>query len=113
MPVDVSCSNSPLRFGNGETGAVLIVRDISRQKRMEKALAESEERLPLAVQSSNIGTWDLNFLSGAVNVDEACRVAPVRRRAPRQLGAGKRHRSGCGAVRGNPEPRCPDTGSRR
>ena len=72
-PVAVSCSNAPLFFKGQEIGAVLIIRDIAQQKSMEQALLQSEERLRLAVAAAQIGTWDLNLLSGAVTMDENCR----------------------------------------
>lgn len=75
QPIYVSCSNSPLFFDNQEIGAVLIIRDISRQKVMERALTQSEERLRVAVAAAQMGTWDLNLVSGEASVDENCRRA--------------------------------------
>lgn len=74
-PIHVSCSNSPLYFEDEEVGAVLIIRNISRQKAIERALAQSEERLRVAVAAAEIGTWDLNLNTGEVSVDEKCRQA--------------------------------------
>jgi PAS domain S-box-containing protein len=44
----------------------LIVRDISRRKRTEMALRESEERLTLAFEGAQEGVWDWNLETGAV-----------------------------------------------
>ncbi|MCK6399809.1 PAS domain S-box protein [Thauera aminoaromatica] len=43
--------------------------DVSGQKRAESALAESEERLRLALQATNLGLYDLNVQSGEALVN--------------------------------------------
>lgn len=45
---------------------LLIMRDISNRKQMEKTVRESEERLSLAVNASNDGIWDWNIKTGDV-----------------------------------------------
>jgi PAS domain S-box-containing protein len=50
----------------GETEHLVIIRDISDRKRMEKELEESEERFTLAINGSNEGIWDWNILTDSV-----------------------------------------------
>jgi PAS domain S-box-containing protein len=38
--------------------------DISERKRMETALAESEERLEMAIEGSGVGLWDMHLATG-------------------------------------------------
>ncbi|HSC83445.1 MAG TPA: PAS domain S-box protein, partial [Pseudomonas sp.] len=49
---------------NGQPCLVLHVRDISLQRRQERDLLESRERLTLALESANLGTWDWHIPSG-------------------------------------------------
>lgn len=46
----------------------VILRDLSDQREVHRALARSEERLRLALQSAVMGTWDLEFGDGAPRV---------------------------------------------
>jgi len=45
---------------------LLILRDISSRKQMERAIKESEERYSLAINASNDGIWDWNIPTGEV-----------------------------------------------
>ena len=45
---------------------ISVVQDISLRKRAEAGLRESEERLRLAVQASNVGLWDWDLRSNQV-----------------------------------------------
>ncbi|MEK1905736.1 MAG: PAS domain S-box protein [Pseudomonas sp.] len=49
---------------NGLSCLVLNVRDISQQRQQEQELLESRERLTLALESANLGTWDWHIPSG-------------------------------------------------
>ena len=59
FPIELSLSSFQI---NGQWHAAGIVRDISDRKRSEAALRESRERLILALQSSQAGTWDRDLL---------------------------------------------------
>ncbi|HQO33517.1 MAG TPA: PAS domain S-box protein [bacterium] len=51
------------------TGRWLVAEfsvDIDRRKRAEEALRESEERMELALQGADLGTWDWNIVTGEV-----------------------------------------------
>ena len=59
---------SNLLFGgeielNGTTCLVLTVRNITEQRRQELALNESRQRLRLALESADLGTWDWHIPS--------------------------------------------------
>lgn len=47
-----------------------MVMDITEQKRMILKVRESEERLRLAIESSGVGTWDLDIQSGMTIASE-------------------------------------------
>jgi PAS domain S-box-containing protein len=51
---------------SGLPGIILNIRDITQRKLAEIALAESEERLDLALWAANLAMWDLNLLTGKV-----------------------------------------------
>ena len=60
--------SSNLLFGSqieidGTPCLVLTVRDISREREQEQALRDSKERLTLALDSANLGTWDWHIPS--------------------------------------------------
>lgn len=50
-------AGKPVRF-------VGITQDITQQKKVEEALRESEERLRLALEAGELGTWDLDLITG-------------------------------------------------
>ncbi|RZM82908.1 PAS domain S-box protein [Leptolyngbya iicbica] len=70
--IDVAITISPLRDEDGNlTGVSRIPRDISRRKQEERQrqaaeanLAESEQRLQLALEASGDGLWDWNITTG-------------------------------------------------
>ena len=52
---------SPLVGQNGQViGSVHVTRDITERKRVEEALQDSEERLRLTLEATQIGIWDWN-----------------------------------------------------
>jgi PAS domain S-box-containing protein len=72
--LDISLMISPIRDSYGRIiGASKIARDITRQKYLNDALAQSEERLRLAIQSTHLGTWEYSPSTGVLNWSEECR----------------------------------------
>ncbi len=56
----------------GETAAHLAAIAIER-RRDEKALLDSEERLRLAIEGANLGTWDWNLRTGELIWSDRCK----------------------------------------
>jgi PAS domain S-box-containing protein len=46
------------------------IRDITERKQAEAAAKENQERLALALQGGDLGTWDWNVQTGAVSFDD-------------------------------------------
>jgi PAS domain S-box-containing protein len=68
--LDVSLTISPIRDASGRLiGASKIARDITERKRAERALKESEERLRLALDAGEMGTWEVDLRSGGTWID--------------------------------------------
>lgn len=74
VPIDDSAA--PVRDDAGRlVGVVLVFRDISDRRTGEAALRVAEERLRLATQGANIGTWDLDLINDTLFWDARCRAA--------------------------------------
>lgn len=56
-------SGRPQTDANGCTQVVGVVRDITEQQQQQQALRDSQERLNLALESANLGTWDWHIPS--------------------------------------------------
>jgi PAS domain S-box-containing protein len=60
----------------GFVGMVMDVTELRRNEdagRMAEALRESEDRLRLALEASELGTWDLELSTGVLRWDDRCR----------------------------------------
>jgi PAS domain S-box-containing protein len=69
-PYWVHIEVQPLYDEQGQlTHFMAIERDITQRREMEQKLAESEERLRLALDSTDEGLWDWNFTTGKVFVN--------------------------------------------
>jgi PAS domain S-box-containing protein len=63
--LDISLSISPIKNSEGIIiGASKIAHDITAQKKAEQLIRESEERLRLAVEITELGMWDLDLTTG-------------------------------------------------
>jgi PAS domain S-box-containing protein len=72
--LDISLMISPIRDRRGKIiGASKIARDITKQKMLSNALIESEERLRLAIESTNLGTWEYLPQLDLLTWSDACR----------------------------------------
>jgi PAS domain S-box-containing protein len=55
-------------------GIAVYFQDISDRKQSETALRENEDRLRLALESAELGTWDFNPVTGELKWDEGCKA---------------------------------------
>src|SRR5215210_3628508 len=66
---------SPVHDDEGNvTNFVGVQNDVTESKRTEEVLKGSEDRLRLAVESTGLGTWDFNPLTGELKWDERCKA---------------------------------------
>jgi len=66
-PFPVQITSSVLRDADGKpTGFVGIIKDITERKLAQKALQESENRLALVIEVTDLGLWDQDFSSGKI-----------------------------------------------
>ncbi len=69
--VQVELTVSPIWDPDGVLiGASAVARDISRRKAAERALARAEERLRLALEAAEVGSFEYDPASGAMISDE-------------------------------------------
>ncbi|HWI10226.1 MAG TPA: PAS domain S-box protein [Burkholderiaceae bacterium] len=65
--LDVQIAVSPIKDGAGRVvGASKIARDVSRQRRAEAALRDSEEQLRFTLEAAHIGDWSLDLATGVM-----------------------------------------------
>jgi PAS domain S-box-containing protein len=79
--LDISLTVSPIRDAKGNIiGASKIARDITRRKRVEVALRDSEQRLRLATQTGKLGVWDWDIVTNRISwSDSLYTIHGVRR----------------------------------
>ncbi|MGB7921901.1 MAG: PAS domain S-box protein [Pyrinomonadaceae bacterium] len=83
--INVSLTISPIKDRKGNiVGASTIARDITEQKRSERALRDSEMRLTLALEAARMGTWQWDVKSGDISWSES--VEPLHGIAPGTFG---------------------------
>jgi len=57
--LDISLTTSPIKDSNGRIiGASKIARNITPQREAERLMRENEERFRMAVETTNLGTWE-------------------------------------------------------
>jgi PAS domain S-box-containing protein len=54
-------------------GIMITVYDVTEKVEYRKKVEESEERLRMATQMTNLGTWEYNPISGELNWSEECK----------------------------------------
>ncbi|MBI4903897.1 MAG: PAS domain S-box protein, partial [Acidobacteria bacterium] len=65
--IAIDDSAAPIRDAHGAmVGVVLIFRDITDRRRMERQLHKSAERLEAALDAGSMGVWDWDIASGKV-----------------------------------------------
>ena len=62
--VEISCA--PIRIENGTMGLVIVLKDVGKVQEALTSLTQSEERLRLATDVSELGIWEMNLLTGHV-----------------------------------------------
>jgi two-component system, cell cycle sensor histidine kinase and response regulator CckA len=68
--ITIALSVSPIRNAAGQVvGASSIKRDITERKQAELALAQSQERLQLALRAARMGTWYWDFSTDSMSWD--------------------------------------------
>ncbi|HEX6329907.1 MAG TPA: PAS domain S-box protein [Actinomycetota bacterium] len=68
----VRLSAGPVRDENRRhLGMVLVAQDITARRRAQEALAESEERLRIALGAGRMGTWDWDMRRGTMRWSES------------------------------------------
>ena len=61
---DIEDSAAPILTETGKTfGVVLVFRDITERKKMEEAAKTNEQRLNLALDSAQMGIWELDLVN--------------------------------------------------
>ncbi len=62
--VEISCA--PIRIEDGTMGLVIVLKDVGKMQEALTSLTQSEERLRLATDVSELGIWEANILTGQV-----------------------------------------------
>ena len=71
MVLDVSLSVAPIHDANQKiVGTMVLIADISRRKRAEDALRNSEAQLRLAMEAADMGSWHWNIDNGNMSFSD-------------------------------------------
>jgi hypothetical protein len=69
--LDISLTISPVKDLKGNvTGASKISRDITAQKRVERHIFESEERLQMVISAADLGTWEIMIPTDEMKISD-------------------------------------------
>jgi PAS domain S-box-containing protein len=68
--IDVDITSHTITFA-GESAALVVAQDITERKRAEAALRMAEERTRFALQSADVGIWDMDYATGLLVWSEA------------------------------------------
>ena len=83
---DFVVSTTPLYDGQGQMiGTVHVAHDITKRKRAEEALQESEKRMQRAQEIAHLGSWELDVVNNQLSwSDEVYRIFGLK---PQEFGA--------------------------
>lgn len=72
--LDISLTISPIRDSKGNVvGVSKIGRDITERLQDRRRIEEGEDRLRIAIQATNLGTWDYHPMTGSLSWSDECR----------------------------------------
>ena len=65
---------TPLSEPDGQISGIMVtVNDVTEKVEARKKIEESEERLRMAIELTNLGTWEYNPVTGELNWSEECK----------------------------------------
>jgi PAS domain S-box-containing protein len=67
--IDVDVTSHVITFA-GEPATLVVAQDVTELKRSVEALRTAEERTRFALQSANVGIWDLDYATGVLKWSE-------------------------------------------
>jgi two-component system CheB/CheR fusion protein len=67
-------ASAPGRLPDGRRFLVGMAADVTERRLAEEALRDSQERLRLAVEATELGTWDFNPVTGRLTWSERCKA---------------------------------------
>ncbi|HEY3275318.1 MAG TPA: MASE3 domain-containing protein [Syntrophorhabdaceae bacterium] len=71
--IPIEDSAAPIKDESGAIiGAVIVFHDVTSKRKAQQELRESEDRLRVAVESAELGTWDFDPLTGDMKSSERC-----------------------------------------